>query len=115
MLRNHYRDIDVYEFTPASFGDEPSYVLKKTFKGLIQAPKNSRFPNNGKDGQTVDAVLFCDIGNDFKPKDKIKDPVSGQEYFISGYNSQPLGISGVTPSSGQHAEHNLVYDGDYNG
>ena len=115
MLRSYYRDLQIYRYAAGDFDTQAGYVLNSTFKGIIQAPKNSKQFNNGKDGQKVDAILFCDIGQGFQPKDKIKDPISGQAYFLSGYNSQPLGVCGLTPNSNQHAEHSLTYDGEFNG
>lgn len=111
MLSNYYRDIEVYTFTEGGFSSNGSYTLNRTIQALIQAPSNSLRFSAGKAGQTVDGILYCDISESFGQKDKIKDKLSGQMYLLSGYDTQPLGVSGVTPQESQHAEYRLIYDG----
>ena len=110
MIKNKYRDLQLYRMTASTaWSADASYSLVKTFKGLIQVPSNSRQFINSKDGQAISGTLFCDVSEVFQSKDKIVDPLSNMAFLISGYTSQPLGVAGVAPKSGQHAEYSLIY------
>lgn len=79
-----------------------------SFKGLIQAPSNSNTFFNGKDTTSVNGILFTDIKTVIAEKDIIED-TNGTRYLVSASGSQPIGITGITPKRGQHAEYSLVY------
>lgn len=107
MIKKYYNDIDVYTFQEGYFSTAPGYVFNRTIKGLIQNPSNVKTFNNGKDTSSISGVLFCDIKEVFDEKDIIE--FNGIRFKIAGAGSQPIGVSGITPHKGQHAEYNLVY------
>ncbi len=107
MFSRYYKDINVYTFQEGYFSTPAEYVFNRTIKGLIQNPSNVKTFNNGKDTSSISGVLFCDIKETFGEKDIIE--FNGIRFKIAGAGSQPLGVSGITPQAGQHAEYNLVY------
>lgn len=108
-ISNYYQTLSVYELTDGSFSTPAGYVLKRTFKGLVQSPSNSNTFNNNKDTSAIDGVLFTSIKESFDSKDIIED-TDATRYIMSGQGSQTKGITGVTPMAGQHAEYTLTND-----
>lgn len=109
MISKYYKTLEKYTFSEgASFSSPSSYILDSTFEGLIQVPSNNNTFLSGKDTSSISGILFCDTSVSLSSKDIVKDPVSGLKYIISGQGSQPNGVSGVTPQSGQHSEYTLV-------
>lgn len=107
MISRFYKDVQVYKFQEGSFSTPAEYVLDRTIKGLVQSPNNSKTFNNGKDTSSIVGILFTDIKEKFEEKELIE--WFGVRYKIAGAGSQPIGVTGITPVNGQHAEYNLVY------
>lgn len=106
-LEKYYKTINILRYEKGGFGVPSGYKVVGSFKGLIQAPSNSNTFNNGKDTSSVVGVLFCPISVKFESKDVIE--CNGIKYIISGQNTQPDGVAGITPKRGQHAEYHLEY------
>lgn len=107
MIEKYYHKINILRFNQGGFGTPSGYETIGSFQGLVQVPSNSNTFNNGKDTSSVTGVLFCPVSVKFEPKDMIED--NGQNYIISGQNTQPHGVSGIIPKRGQHAEYRLEW------
>lgn len=81
---------------------------KTAFKGLIQPNTTGKSYTNGNDTTFIPAIMFTDITNKFNAGDKIEN-VDGTIYLIGSNAGQGMGVTGIKPKRGQHAEYNLVY------
>lgn len=106
-LKSRYKTINLYRYSEGYFNIPAGYNLESTFKGFIQPSRGNKVFNNGKETVSVDAVLFCDVEQEFEAKDIVE--YKGAKYKIAGSNIQADGITGIVPKNGQHAEYNLVY------
>lgn len=108
-IEKYYQTINIQRYSESDddFSQPAGYSVVGSFKGLIQVPSNSNTFNNGKDTSSVSGVLFCPASVEFQNKDIIE--YNGQKYIIAGQNTQPNGVSGITPKRGQHAEYRLEW------
>lgn len=107
MIEKYYQDVDVYKYSDGDFSIMAGYQYDRTIKGLVQTPNNSKTYNNGKDTSSVTGTLYCSINEEFEEKDIID--FKGIRYKIAGATTQPLGVCGITPQRGQHAQYSLIY------
>lgn len=110
MIEKFYTKLELWRKSSGGWTGEDGFSFVREFRGLIQKSNVSKNYRNAKDGQAINAVLFTGVSEVFQIGDKIKEPISGINYFISGINSQPLGVAGLKPNRGQHCEYDLVYD-----
>lgn len=107
MIDRYYTPINILEFQEGSFETPASYKVVGSFKGLIQTPNNSSTFNNSKDTSNVSGTLFCSIKEKFASKTIIEQ--NGEKWLISGQKTQSMGVTGITPVRGQHAEYSLIW------
>lgn len=107
MIDRYYTPINILEFQEGNFETPASYTVKGSFMGLIQTPSNNSTFNNSKDTSNVSGVLFCSHKIQFEPKTIIEQ--NGNKFIISGQQTQPNGVTGITPQKGQHAEYRLEW------
>lgn len=81
---------------------------KTAFKGLIQPNTTGKSYTNGNDTTFIPAIMFTSKDEVFKAGDKIEN-VDGTIYLIGSNAGQGMGVTGIKPKRGQHAEYNLVY------
>lgn len=114
MIEDFYRDFRVSRIlNQPGFATEPIEEVVGTIRGCVQTPSSRLAYILGKANQTIDGVLFCSLedARDIKVNDRVADLMDGIRYIVSN-GAQPLGVSGVVPSEGQHCEFYLVYDND---
>lgn len=107
MIEKYYKTINILRYFEGGFDTPAEYKNVGVFKGLIQAPSNSRTFNNSKDTSNVAGTLFCSPSVKFQNKDVIE--YNGQRYIIAGQNTQTDGVSGIKPKRGLHAEYRLEW------
>lgn len=108
-LKSKYQKLARIDFIS---GDEftPDTEQKTEFEGLIQAPSNSNTFINGKNSSNIAGILMTDISTVITEGDLIEEIKTGYRYIVSGSGSQPLGVTGIKPKRGQHAEYSLVFN-----
>ena len=96
MIEKYYKTINILRYFEGGFDTPAEYKNVGVFKGLIQAPSNSRTYNNSKDTSNVavkvnykptktigeNNILYYDCNSDNKTPNTSKPLTAGGEYFI---------------------------------
>ncbi len=107
-LKKKYQTLNKVKTTFDEWTGANVVTERTAFKGLIQPNTTSKSYSNSNDTTFIPAIMFTGKDEVFKAGDKIEN-VDGTIYLIGSNAGQGMGVTGIKPKRGQHAEYNLVY------